>query len=47
MDRPVRVWSIMMVFFNQAIGILLIFLMQTVPTRGKIWSWLIDYEALQ
>jgi hypothetical protein len=37
---------VMLVFFNKAIGALLIFLTQTLPTRGRIWSWLIDYEAL-
>jgi hypothetical protein len=36
----------MPIFFNVAIGIVLIFLMQTLPTRGRIWTWLIDYEAL-
>jgi hypothetical protein len=38
---------VMLIFFNKAIGALLLFLMQTLPTRGKIWSWLIDYEALR
>ncbi|HSK87065.1 MAG TPA: hypothetical protein VK880_01825, partial [Anaerolineales bacterium] len=37
---------IMLIFFNKLIGVVLIFLMQTLPTRGRIWSWLIDYEAL-
>jgi hypothetical protein len=37
---------VMLVFFNKAVGALLIFLMQTLPTRGPIWSWLIDYDAL-
>jgi hypothetical protein len=37
----------MIIFFNKAIGALLIFMMQTLPTRGRIWSWLIDYEALR
>ncbi len=37
---------VMLIFFNKAIGSLLLFLMQTLPTRAKIWSWLIDYEAL-
>jgi hypothetical protein len=36
-----------LIFFNAAIGILLLLLMQTLPTRAKIWSWLIDYEALR
>jgi len=38
---------VMLLFFNKAIGILLLFVMQTLPTRGRIWSWLIDYETLQ
>jgi len=38
---------IMLIFFNKLIGVVLIFLMQTLPTRGRIWSWLIDYEALR
>jgi hypothetical protein len=37
---------VMLLFFNKEIGSLLLFLMQTLPTRGRIWSWLIDYEAL-
>lgn len=37
---------VMLLFFNKAIGALLLFVMQTLPTRGRIWSWLIDYEAL-
>ncbi len=37
----------MLIFFNKAIGALLIFTMQTLPTRDRIWAWLIDYEALQ
>jgi hypothetical protein len=37
---------IMLIFFNKAIGALLIFMMQTLPTRDRIWSWLIDYETL-
>jgi hypothetical protein len=38
--------TVVLFFFNPLIGILLIFLMQTLPTRARIWSWLIDYEAL-
>ena len=38
---------VMLIFFNKAIGALLIFLMQTLPTRSRIWSWLIDYEAVK
>jgi hypothetical protein len=37
----------MLIFFNKAIGILLLFLVQTLPTHGRIWSWLIDYDALK
>lgn len=37
---------VVLVFFNQAIGAALLFMMQTLPTRSRIWSWLIDYEAL-
>ncbi|HEX2995183.1 MAG TPA: hypothetical protein VHP14_10165, partial [Anaerolineales bacterium] len=36
----------MLLFFNKAIGALLLFITQTLPTRGQIWSWLIDYESL-
>jgi len=36
---------VMVIFFNKAIGALLLFLMQTLPTRARIWSGLIDYEA--
>ncbi|MBN2115474.1 MAG: hypothetical protein JW730_02825 [Anaerolineales bacterium] len=38
---------VMLIFFNKAIGALLLLLMQTLPTRARIWSWLIDYEAVQ
>ncbi len=38
--------AVMLIFFNKGIGILLIFVMQTLPTRGGILSGLIDYEAL-
>jgi hypothetical protein len=38
---------IMLIFFNKAIGVLLIFLAQTLPTHGRIWSWWIDYDALK
>lgn len=38
--------AVMLVFFNKAIGASLIFLMQTLPTRSRIWSWLRDYETL-
>jgi hypothetical protein len=37
---------IMLIFFNKAIGALLLLMMQTLPRRGRIWSWLIDYDAL-
>lgn len=37
---------VMLIFFNKAIGILLLFLTQTLPVHGRIWSWLIDYEML-
>ncbi|MBK9924620.1 MAG: hypothetical protein IPP66_04935 [Anaerolineales bacterium] len=37
----------MLIFFNKAIGALLIFLAQTLPVHGKIWSWLIDYDMLK
>jgi hypothetical protein len=39
--------GIVVLFFSIPLGILLIFLMQTLPTRARIWSWLIDYEALE
>jgi hypothetical protein len=35
-----------LIFFNKTIGALLIFLTQTLPVHGRIWSWLIDYDAL-
>lgn len=38
--------AVMLIFFNKLMGITLLFLMQTIPTRGRIWSWMIDYEAL-
>jgi len=38
---------IMVIFFNKFIGVLLLFITQTLPVRGRIWSWLIDYEALK
>lgn len=38
---------IMLTFSNKALGIMLVFLAQTLPVRGRIWSWLIDYEALK
>jgi hypothetical protein len=38
--------TVTLIFFNKAIGAALLFMMQTLPTRGRIWSWLIDYEAL-
>jgi len=38
---------VMLIFFNKVIGALLLFLTQTLPVRGKIWSWLIDYDALK
>jgi len=37
---------IMLIFFNKAVGILLLFLTQTLPVHGRVRSWLIDYEAL-
>jgi hypothetical protein len=39
--------AVMLIFFNKLIGILLLFLMQTLPTRSRLWSGLIDYEALR
>ena len=38
---------VMLAFFDKAIGVLLLFLTQTLPVHGRIWSWLIDYEALK
>lgn len=38
---------VILVFSNKALGILLLFLAQTLPVRGRIWPWLIDYEALK
>ncbi len=35
-----------LLFFYRAIGILFIFLLQSLPTRGRLWSGLIDYGAL-
>jgi hypothetical protein len=37
---------VMLIFFNKAIGVLFLFLTQTLPVRGRIWSWLIDYDML-
>ena len=37
---------VMLLFFSKALGIIFLFLAQTLPTRGKIWSWVMDYEAL-
>jgi len=37
---------VMMIFFNLAIGALLVFMTQTLPVYGRIWSWLIDYDML-
>lgn len=38
---------IVLIFFNKLIGLLFLFLAQTLPTRGRIWSWWIDYDALE
>ncbi len=38
---------VMISFSNKAIGVLFIFLTQTLPVHGRIWSWLIDYDALK
>jgi len=38
--------SVLLFFLQKPIGILLIFLAQTLPVHGKIWSWLIDYDFL-
>jgi len=38
---------VMLIFFHPAIEVLLVFLAQTLPVRGRIWSWLIDYDALE
>jgi hypothetical protein len=38
---------IMLLSFNKAIGVLLLLLTQTLPVHGRIWLWLIDYEALE
>jgi hypothetical protein len=35
-----------LIFFNKAMGVLFLFLTQTLPVHGRIWSWLIDYEML-
>jgi hypothetical protein len=37
---------VMLLFFSKAIGIIFLLLTQTLPTRGKVWPWLIDYEEL-
>lgn len=36
-----------LIFFHKGIGALLIFLAQTLPARQRIWSWWIDYDALE
>jgi hypothetical protein len=38
---------VMLIYFNKAIGIIFLFLAQTLPVRGRIWSWLVDYDALE
>jgi hypothetical protein len=38
---------VILIFFHKALGALLLFLMQTLPARSRIGSWLIDYEALK
>lgn len=38
---------IMLTFSNKVLGIMLMFLAQTLPVHGRIWSWLIDYETLE
>jgi hypothetical protein len=37
---------ITLVSFNMAVGVLSIFMTQTLPVHGRIWAWLIDYDAL-
>jgi hypothetical protein len=39
--------SVMLIFFNKAIGVLFMILAQTLPVRGRIWPWLIDYDAVE
>lgn len=36
-----------LIFFHMGIGALLVFLAQTLPARQRIWSWWIDYAALE
>ncbi|HEU0293114.1 MAG TPA: hypothetical protein VFR47_10295 [Anaerolineales bacterium] len=38
---------ILLIFFNKTIGVVLVVLAQTLPVRGRVWSWLVDYDALE
>lgn len=38
---------VMLIFFNKVFGIMLLLMAQTLPVRSRIWSLMIDYDALE